>query len=509
MRRTMTVLLCGAALLFQVAAVQPARAASTATNGGFESNGAAVASPSNWTSSGTTAADYTESGGRSGTYRLTHYSSAAYTVKTSQTLTGLAAGSYTLSLFVKSGGGQSSVNAGLEGCGGTDRKTFLPVTADWLKIVVSTTVAGGSCTIALSSTASAGNWASFDDVSFASGAAALSMKGADISTLAKSEAYGGVYYGQDGVRHDALALLKASGANYARLKVWVNPADGYNNKARVLPMAKRVKALGMGLLIDFHYSDSWADPGKQPKPAAWASHSFAQLKQDVYDHTYDVLNALKAQGTTADMAQVGNEINDGMLWEDGRSSNFGQLAQLLKSGASAVKAVSSSTKVVLHLAEAGNSSLFRWFFDSANSNGVAYDVIGASYYPYWHGTLAAMQANLLDLRARYGKPVFLAETAYPFGTGNDDGEPNIITSATPYAGYPASQAGQAALFRDVLSTVQAAGGLGAVYWEPTWTAVTGNGWDPVNPSSGNGWENQALFDFNNKATSAITEFAHQ
>ncbi|GAA3804013.1 hypothetical protein GCM10022226_24770 [Sphaerisporangium flaviroseum] len=509
MKSTMAALLCGTALLLQAGAVQPAQAATTVVNGGFESNGAAVASPTGWTSSGTTAADYTESGGRSGSYRITHWSSAAYTVRTSQTLTGLTNGSYTLSLYVKNGGGQSSVYAGLENCGGTDRRTFLPVTGDWLKIAVSTTVSGGSCTISLSSSASAGNWASFDDVAFASGAATLSVKGADVSTLAKSEAYGGVYYGRDGARGDALTLLKSHGANYARLKVWVNPADGYNNKARVLAMARRVKALGMGLLVDFHYSDRWADPGTQTKPAAWSSYPFTQLRQAVYDHTYDVLNALKAQGTTADMAQVGNEINDGMLWEDGRGSRFAQLAQLLSAGASAVKAVSSSTKVVLHLAEAGNSAVFRWFFDSAASYGVAYDVIGASYYPYWHGTLAAMQANVTDIRSRYGKPVLIAETAYPFTTGNDDSEPNIISAATPYAGYPATPAGQAALFRDVMSTVQAAGGLGVVYWEPTWTAVTGNGWDPANPSSGNGWDNQALFDFNNRATPAIAEYSHQ
>ncbi|MGW4638900.1 glycosyl hydrolase 53 family protein [Sphaerisporangium sp. NPDC004334] len=509
MRRTLAAVSCGGALLFPMVAVTPARAATTVTNGGFESSGTGVASPPGWTTSGTASADYTETGGRSGSYRLTHWSSSAYTVKTSQTLTGLAAGPYTLSLYVKNGGGQGSVYAGLENCGGPAAQTALPVTADWLKVVVSANVSGGSCTISLYSSASAGNWASFDDVSFAAGASNLSIKGADVSTLAKSEAYGGVYYGSDGARRDALSVLRSSGANYARLKVWVRPADGYNDKAHVLAMARRVKALGMGLLVDFHYSDRWADPGTQTKPASWASLPFDQLRQAVYDHTYDVLNALKAQGTTADMAQIGNEINDGMLWEDGRASaNFGRLAQLLNAGSDAVKAVSSSTKVVVHLAEGGNNSLFRWFFDNARNNGVRYDVIGASYYSYWHGTLASMQANLLDIRSRYGKPVFLAETAYPFTTGNDDGEPNIITTATPYTGYPATQAGQAAMFRDVLSTAQAAGALGAFYWEPTWTAVTGNGWDPENPGSGNGWDNQALFDFNNRPTAAMAQFAH-
>ncbi|GII77155.1 hypothetical protein Sru01_21370 [Sphaerisporangium rufum] len=505
----LTALACAAALAAATLAGPPAGAAASVANGGFEADGTGVAAPAGWTTTGTAAADYTETGGRSGTYRLTHWSSGAYTVRTSQRLTGLGSGPYTLSLWVKNGGGQSSIHAALENCGGPDRRTAIPVTADWLKVVVSTSVSGGSCTVSLYSAAAAGNWASFDDVSFTPGATALTLRGADVSSLAKSEARGGVYYGPDGARRDALTILRNAGANHARLKVWVNPADGFNDKAHVLAMARRVKALGMGLLVDFHYSDTWADPGKQYKPAAWTGYSFDRLRQAVYDHTYDVLNALKSQGTTADMVQVGNEINDGMLWEDGRSANFDRLADLLKSGVSAVRAVSGSTRVVLHLAEAANSSLFRWWFDNATSRGVPFDMIGASYYPYWHGTLAAMQANLMDVRARYGRPVFLAETAYPFGTGNDDAEPNIITAATPYPGYPATPAGQAALFRDVLSTVQAAGGLGAFYWEPTWTAVTGNGWDPANPASGNGWENQALFDFADRATPALAEFAHQ
>ncbi|GGK93872.1 hypothetical protein Sme01_58430 [Sphaerisporangium melleum] len=500
----MAALLCGAALLFPMAAGQPAQAAATVTNGGFESG------TTGWSLSGTTGAAYTEWSGRSGSYRLTHWSSGAYAVKTSQTLTGLASGSYTLSLYVRNGGGQTSVYAGLENCGGPDRRTEVPVTDQWLRIVVSTTVSGGSCTIRLSSSAPAGSWASFDDVAFSSGASTLSIRGADVSSLAKSEAYGGGYYGTDGVRRDALSVLRSSGADYARLKVWVSPADGYNDKAHVLTMARRIKALGMRLLVDFHYSDRWADPGTQTKPRAWASLPFAQLKQAVYDHTYDVLNGLRAQGTTADMVQIGNEINDGMLWEEGRASaDFGRLAELLNAGSDAVRAVSSATKVVIHLAEGGNNSLFRWYFDNATSRGVRFDVIGASYYSYWHGTLAALQANLIDIRTRYGKPVFVAETAYPFTTGNADQLGNIITAATPYPGYPATQAGQAAMFRDVISTARAAGALGVFYWEPTWTAVAGNGWDPADPSSGNGWENQALFDFTGRPTAAIAEFGRQ
>ncbi|MEV0621603.1 arabinogalactan endo-1,4-beta-galactosidase [Nonomuraea sp. NPDC050404] len=334
----------------------------------------------------------------------------------------------------------------------------------------------------------------------------LQIRGADISSLAKSEALGGVYRDAAGNRGDALAILSRAGLNYMRLKVWVNPADGYNTKARVLAMARRIKALGMGLLVDFHYSDTWADPGKQFKPAAWASLPFAQLRQALYDHTYDVLRALRDQGTTADMVQVGNELNGGLLWPDGSNSNWPNTAALLNAGYDAVKAVSGSTRVVLHLANGGDNGLYRWWFDNARSSGIRYDVIGLSYYSYWHGTLDAFRTNINDVATRYGKPVVLVETAYPFTTADDDGWANIITAATPYPGYQATPQGQSAMLTRVADIVRAVPnglGLGLFTWEATWTGVRGNGWDPADPSSGNGWENQALFDYGDRALPAM------
>jgi len=510
MKKILTALaLCAAAVAVPG---QVAQAASTITNGGFETGGASQ-TPSGWSTyvtTGAATADFSEVGGHSGSYQLAHWASTAYKIETYQYLSGLTNGTYTLRAWVRSGTSSQSWLA-LKGCGSTDKVTYVPAVGDWVQVAVTQTVTNNQCTISLNSSAAANGWANFDDITFTSGSTALAVKGADVSSLPKNEAFGGKYYTSAGVQGDALTILKNNGANYARLKVWVNPADGYNNKARVLAMATRAKALGMGLLVDFHYSDTWTDPGKQAKPAAWTSLSFAALKTAVYNHTYDVLNALKAQGTTADMVQVGNEINDGMLWEDGRSANFANLAGLINSGYSAVKAVSSSTKVILHVANGGNNSLFRWWFDSAATYGANYDVIGVSYYSYWHGTLAAFQTNINDIAARYSKPVLITETAYPFTTASDDSFTNMVTSATPVSGYPASSAGQSAMFRDVMSIVQAVPngrGMGVIYWEPTWTAVTGSGWDPTNSASGNEWENQALFDFNDKALPAITQFSH-
>jgi arabinogalactan endo-1,4-beta-galactosidase len=490
--------LLAAALLLITAA--PASAATTLANTGFESG------LSGWTGNG-----FTESGGRSG-LRLTHWASGAYRWETTQTLTGLSNGSYTARVWVRSGGGHNAAYLALRNCGGGEQRASVPTTDAWTQISVTTTVSNGQCTVSLFSDANAGNWASFDDASFAAGSTGgggtIQIRGVDVSTLKKSEDRGGVYRDSDGTQRDALAILRGSGVNYGRLKVWVNPADGYNNKARVLTMASRIKGQGMKLLVDFHYSDSWADPGKQNKPAAWASLSFSALRQAVYDHTYDVLNALEAQGTTADMVQVGNEINDGMLWPDGRSNNWANLASLLTAGSNAVKAVSSSTQVMLHLAEGGNNSQHRWWFDQATSRGVPFDVIGVSHYIYWHGSVASLQTNINDLASRYGKPIVVAETAYGFTLAQDDSEPNIFNSSLQQAGgYPATAQGQADALRAVINVVKAVPngrGLGVFYWEPTWTAVSGNGWDPTNPSSGNGWENQALFDYSDRALPGLS-----
>ncbi|GGW29944.1 glycoside hydrolase family 53 protein [Streptomyces griseoloalbus] len=514
--RTLRALLppLAAGLALTALPAQHATAASTLTNGGFEADGSGAATPNGWSEYGDTGASYTESGGRSGSHRLSHWSSSAYEVETYQHLSGLANGAYKLTAWVRSGGGQNAAYLALKNCGGAERRTDLPVSdTGWIRIVVPVEVTNNQCTVGVTSDANAGNWINVDDLTFTPGTSGLAVKGADISSLPKSEAVGGVYRTASGGTGDAVALLRSAGMNYARLKVWVNPADGYHDKAHVLALAKRIKAQGMKLLVDFHYSDAWADPGKQNKPAAWAGHSYGQLKKDVHDHTYDVLSALKAQGTTADMVQVGNEINGGMLWSEGSTDNWTQLAGLLNSGYEAVKAVDRSTVAALHLAEGGDLEGTRWWFDNAVSHGVKFDAIGLSYYGYWHGTLHAFQTTLDDAATRYGKPVFVAETAYPFRLDSEDGLENIIdTTAELVPGYPATTTGQTRWMNDVAGIVEAvpnSRGLGVFYWEATWTARGGNGWDPADPSSGNGWENQALFGYDDRALPAMAWFRHR
>ncbi len=244
----------------------------------------------------------------------------------------------------------------------------------------------------------------------------VKILGADISFLPQLEARG-LQFTDNGVKKDAIQILKDHGFNYIRLRIFVNPeADsGYSPKkgfcdfAHTLQMAKRVKAAGMGFLLDLHYSDTWADPGKQFKPAVWKDLPFKQLVKQVHDYTKDVIDALKEQGTTPDMVQVGNEINHGILWPTGNSKHPDSLAALLKAGIAGVKDADKHIKIMLHIACGGQNQESRWFIDTMLAQHVKFDVIGESYYPKWHGTLEDLKNNLTDLSTRYRQNIVVAE----------------------------------------------------------------------------------------------------
>ncbi|HEY8473411.1 MAG TPA: glycosyl hydrolase 53 family protein [Natronosporangium sp.] len=502
-----------AAVVALVAAGLGAPAAGHPAGGTVDNAGFETGSTTGWTERGNPDASFVEAGGQAGTgFRLSHWAEDAYTVTTEQRVTGLRNGHYTLRVWVRTDGGQRSAYVGLR-CGRDEQRVALPRTggSDWVQVAVSARATRHQCTIVLHSSGNPGNWANFDEVTLSRGRLApVPIRGADVSTLKKNEDFGAVYFDRQGRQRDALSILRSEGMNYARLKVWVNPTDGYNNLDRVLEMARRIDRPDMGLVIDFHYSDRWADPGQQNKPRAWADLSFPELRQAVYDHTYEVLHALRRQGTPADIAQLGNEINGGMLWPDGRWDNWDGLAALLISATEAAHDASPRTKTILHLAEGGNNGGHVWWFDNAIARGVEFDIIGVSHYIYWHGSLGSLQANLFDLTARYGKPIAVMEAAYGFTLEENDSTPNIFNASLAEAGgYPATPEGQADLFRDMFTVVNAVPqALGVFYWEPTWTAVEGAGWDPDDPTSGDGWENQALFDYDGRALPAINVFDH-
>jgi len=207
------------------------------------------------------------------------------------------------------------------------------------------------------------------------------------------------------------------GFNYVRLRIFNDPAQengyspqkGFCDLEHTKAMAKRVKASGMKLLLDFHYSDYWADPGKQFKPKAWEGLDFENLKKALYDYTFQVISELKAQGTSPDMVQIGNEINHGIVWPEGAVANLDSLAQLLCAGTAATKAADPNIVMMLHVALGGQNDESVFFIENMIRRGVHFDVIGESYYPKWHGTLDDLRDNLNDLVRRFDKDVIVVE----------------------------------------------------------------------------------------------------
>jgi len=242
------------------------------------------------------------------------------------------------------------------------------------------------------------------------------MIGADISFLPEIEDRGGKFI-ENGKPVDAVNLLREHGFNWIRLRIFVNPENekgyspgkGFCGLTHTLEMARRVRDAGMKLLLDFHYSDYWADPQQQNLPKAWSGLDFQDLQDSVQHYTTRVLLALKAQGTLPSMVQIGNEINHGILWPEGHISHPDQLAALLKAGLKGVTEADPSLPVMMHLALGGQNQEAVFWLDNMIARGVTFDVIGLSYYPRWHGTLDDLKNNLDDLQKRYHKPLIVAE----------------------------------------------------------------------------------------------------
>lgn len=303
-------------------------------------------------------------------------------------------------------------------------------------------------------------------------------KGADVSWLTEMEAAGKKFYNPSGTQQDLFTLLKNLGMNTVRFRVWVNPMNGYNNKADVVAKALRAKAQGLRILIDFHYSDTWADPANQTKPAAWSGQDINGLKASLAAHTTDVLNALKTAGVSPEWVQVGNETNDGMLWPEGKAStNMANFAGLVAAGYDAVKAVFPNAKVIVHLSNGYDNVLFRWMFDGLKNNGGKWDVIGMSLYPSttdWATKNAQCLSNMNDMVSRYGKEVMIVEVGMPWD----------------------QPAASNAFIADLIAKVKSISdnkGLGVLYWEP---------------EAYGQWQGYTLgaFDNSGKPTSALDAF---
>lgn len=367
------------------------------------------------------------------------------------------------------------------------------------------------------------------------------IKGADISTIIAQEQSGVKYYDENGTERDLLDILAENGVNYARIRVWNNPYDvegkgygaGNSDVSKAIEIGKRATEVGMRVLIDFHYSDFWADPGRQIPPKAWTNFTVEQKAEALYNFTKDSLKEIKDAGVDIGMVQVGNETTgSGIAGEAGN----GRYA-LFKAGSKAIREIDPNILIALHFTNPEQSSTILNYAQALEDNNIDYDIFATSYYSFWHNSPENLTYVLNTVAEKHNKKTMVAETSYAYTLADGDGQKNVINSVSQATtgGYPTTVQGQANSLRDVMEATVKAGdnALGVFYWEPAWTPVGGtdrevnlpiwekygSGWassaaigydTAVNESNygGSEWDNQALFGFDGKALDSLKVFKY-
>ncbi len=357
-------------------------------------------------------------------------------------------------------------------------------------------------------------------------------KGMDLSTLLEVEEHGGRFSDEDGPG-DAMAILRRHGMDLVRLRLWNDPYDekgrpygaGTNDLARTMVLARRAKALGCKWMLDLHYSDFWADPGKQITPKAWQGLDADGLEKAVYEYTRSVLERLTAQDLAPDMVAVGNELTYGLLWPVGRWPAMDNIARFVSAGLRACRQVCPTAETIVHLDNGPDEGQYRaWFEGYYAAGGAQFDIIGMSYYPFWNGPMEGLARSMADAAERFGRDVMVVETSMGFTLADygryeglaPDRRKGMAATARLAEGieHPMTPAGQEAFLRDLAAAVRAVPnghGRGFVWWEPAWIPVPGVGW--ATPAAlaytgergpgGNEWANQALFDYEGRALPAL------
>ena len=360
--------------------------------------------------------------------------------------------------------------------------------------------------------------------------------GMDVSSVIALENAGVRYHDSAGTERDLFELLKENGVDWIRVRVWVNPYDdaghgfggGNNDLAAAIEIGKRASAAGQRLFVDFHYSDFWADPGKQMPPRAWEAMNIDEKAAALYRYTADSLTELKKAGADVGMVQIGNETNGRFCGEN----DWQNIAALMGAGAKAVREILPDALVCVHFTNPENGDALRSWAHELNSRSLDYDVFATSYYPYWHGTLDNLTRVLADIRESTGKAVMVAETSYAWTLEDGDFSGNTIGEGGAYEHpWAFSVQGQANAVRDVTDAVVRAGGIGVFYWEGAWVPTGGSTWEENHKlweKYGTGWassyaavydpddagkyyggcacDNQALFDFSAKALDSLGIF---
>lgn len=367
------------------------------------------------------------------------------------------------------------------------------------------------------------------------------IKGVDISSIISLENSGVEFYNENGEVQDIFTTVHEAGVNYVRVRIWNDPFDttgngyggGNNDLATAIEIGKRATANGMKLLVDFHYSDFWADPAKQHTPKAWANLSFEDKKTALYEYTKVSLEALLDADIDVGMVQVGNETNGQFVGE----SDWTKISQLFSAGSKAIREIDSNILIALHFTNPEGAGRYASYAKTLQNNNVDYDVFASSYYPFWHGTLSNLTSVLTQVADTYGKKVMVAETSYAYTAEDGDGHGNTAPQSSGQTlNYPISVQGQANSVRDVIEAVANVGeaGIGVFYWEPAWLPVGpkdnleqnksiwekyGSGWassyakeyDPKDAGEwygGSAVDNQALFDFNGHPLASLNVFKY-
>lgn len=366
------------------------------------------------------------------------------------------------------------------------------------------------------------------------------VKGMDVSSILSEEASGVHYYDENGDEADVFKILADAGINYARIRVWNDPFDkdghGYGggncNAETAAILGRRAALYGMKTCVDFHYSDFWADPGKQMAPKEWAHYAFDDKVTAIYDYTVESLNLIIDAGADVGMVQIGNEINNGLAGV----KNWQQELELLVSASSAVRAVANERnkdiQIVVHFTQIDDAEKTLKKAADLEEAGVDYDIFGVSYYGYWHGTLENMKNVLSSITSQYGKKTCVMETSYMYTPDDTDESANSISGQDALPNYPVSVQGQANCIRDIMAKASEGGAIGVFYWEGCWIAVGqdydsnsklweeyGSGWassysakyDPNDAGiyyGGCSWDNQAFFDSTGHVLPSLNVFKY-
>ncbi|WP_281396542.1 glycosyl hydrolase 53 family protein [Thermocatellispora tengchongensis] len=492
-------------------------------NPGFESG------LTGWTNIGTSGAAFTQTTNpRSGSTNLAHHANASWSVNTVQTLTGLTAGTYTLTAWIKNWGVSS---AGLQayGCGDTSQSIDLPVSSSWVQVSLAVSVRSASCTVGIWSNSNTSSVVA-DDFSFTRitpGSGGNLPVGGDVTYRRMTAAMGGTWANSSGKQQDVLDILAAKGFNLARIRIYNQPGNpvnvdgtdyklqpGWQDLNDAVQNAKDAKARGMKTFISLHYSDFWTNPGLQKRPAAWVGYNQSQLESATYSFTANVLNTLIRNGVTPDFVSIGNEIND-VVMDVSRISSPANYYGLLKKASDAVRAASPKSKIVIHLTTPDKTLYTNWI-NGAVTHGLSYDLMGISLYPFWTNMSIASLANFATwAAAASGKQVLVCEVGYPWTlSAQGAGEQTLIQGngldADGPENYGASTSGQLRYMQEYIRAMYNTGRVAGIsYWDPILIDF-GTGADP------NGWvvggdvavEDTTFFDYNtpHRALSSLSAF---